>query len=132
VFDGLSNAALLEAIDRALACYAQPDIWNRLQHAGMKTDYSWARSAQAYLDLYERIVEAPVEHPDCRQRRLAEHPAETGIQLIQSVFQCSFVSCTSATAREYNGLPFSCRRPLPGHCGADIDLAIVARTTTQR
>lgn len=79
VFDGLSSAALLEAIDRALACHAQPDIWNELQRAGMKADYSWARSAQAYLDLYERIVEAPIEHPDCRQLRLAEHPSETGI-----------------------------------------------------
>jgi starch synthase len=79
LFDGLSGAALLEAIDRAVECHSQPELWNRLQRTGMKAALSWARSAQAYLDLYENVLETAVEHPDCRQLHQARHLAETGI-----------------------------------------------------
>jgi starch synthase len=76
VFDDVTSASLLEAIDRALGCYTQPDVWTALQRTGMAADFSWLRSAAEYIALYERIIEAPFEHPDCRQQRLHKIPAE--------------------------------------------------------
>lgn len=53
---------LREAVDRALACYADPVAWPRLVAAGMAADWSWDRSAAAYERLYE----------DVRRRRRSE------------------------------------------------------------
>ena len=44
--------ALLAAARRALALYADPDAWRRLQLSGMRADLSWRRSARAYEQLY--------------------------------------------------------------------------------
>jgi starch synthase len=54
--------ALAEAIDRACAAFARPEIWDQLISNGMHQDWSWARSAQQYVDLYERTV-ASVRQP---------------------------------------------------------------------
>jgi starch synthase len=70
VFDDISAGSLLDAIDRALGCYTLPDVWTAMQAAGMSADFSWSRSAEAYLALYERICKDPLEHPDCRRRGL--------------------------------------------------------------
>jgi starch synthase len=56
VFDKTETAPLLDAIDRTLDLYAEPDRWKRLLQTGMHQDFSWARSAAAYLDLYTRLV----------------------------------------------------------------------------
>jgi len=55
-FTDASAAALLSTVRQALAVYAQPASWRALIQAGMKTDVSWAKSARAYVDLYEQIV----------------------------------------------------------------------------
>jgi len=65
-FQDITTAALLEGIDRALGCYAQPEAWASLQRNGMAADFSWTRSAEAYLALYDKIIRDPFEHPDCR------------------------------------------------------------------
>ncbi len=76
VFEQISAAALLEAIDRALGCYTQPQVWRALQSAGMSADFSWTRSAEEYLRLYQRISENPIEHPDCQRRGIRNAQVE--------------------------------------------------------
>jgi starch synthase len=46
----------LEAIDRALVSFHQKDDWTRLMGNAMAADFSWARSARTYLELYRRLV----------------------------------------------------------------------------
>ena len=41
---------------RALSAYAQSDLWRRLQHTGMSTDFSWRQSALTYARLYQDLV----------------------------------------------------------------------------
>jgi starch synthase len=52
-FGVYSAAALLAAMDRAKAVYANPGRWKALQVAGMRQDFSWDRSAREYVKLYE-------------------------------------------------------------------------------
>jgi starch synthase len=46
----------LEAIDRALISFHQKDEWTMLMGNAMAADFSWARSARAYLELYRRLA----------------------------------------------------------------------------
>ena len=43
------------ALEQALALHASRD-WERLQAAGMARDFSWARAAQAYQQLYQSLL----------------------------------------------------------------------------
>jgi starch synthase len=52
-----SPAALLEALNRALAAFADPPRWRALQMAGMQQDFSWDRSAREYVKIYERSLQ---------------------------------------------------------------------------
>lgn len=56
VFEEYSPLALGETIRRATDLYRQPDMWSRMQQAGMRQDWSWRRSAQQYVDLYRDTV----------------------------------------------------------------------------
>jgi len=47
---------LKEAIERALGYYRKPAIWQQLVCTGMKQDFSWKRSAQLYIELYETVL----------------------------------------------------------------------------
>ncbi len=58
VFDAATPAALLAAIDRALALFRRPSAWIGVMQTAMAQDYSWARSAQRYLDLYRSLSPA--------------------------------------------------------------------------
>jgi starch synthase len=55
-FKPYTAAALLEALERALAAFGNPKIWKQLQLAGMRQDFSWDRSASEYVKLYERAL----------------------------------------------------------------------------
>ncbi len=55
-FHGYNPADLLAAIDRALAAYASPDVWQHLMLNGMGKEYSWTRSAKEYSALYEEAA----------------------------------------------------------------------------
>jgi len=46
---------LLEKLNEALSVYADKKLWRRLMENGMKADFSWDRSAQSYVELYERL-----------------------------------------------------------------------------
>jgi starch synthase len=55
VFDAPTATAFEQAIARALSLYSDADRWRSLQQTGMRADYSWTRSAHAYLDLYHAL-----------------------------------------------------------------------------
>jgi len=61
VFDNAEPGELLRAIDRALNLYAQQRVWTDLVETAMHQDFSWTRSADAYVQLYQRVLEAPRE-----------------------------------------------------------------------
>jgi len=62
-FTAYTARALLGALDRALAAYAEPDRWRAVQCRCMAADFSWNASAQQYVELYRRAIEL---HPKSR------------------------------------------------------------------
>ncbi len=61
--DGFSFAeydamALFAAVVRATETYRHREVWRQLVRRCMANDFSWARSARAYVDLYERALAA--------------------------------------------------------------------------
>jgi len=56
VFDDATEAALMEAVRRAVEVFADPARWRALQQAGMGRDFSWGASASRYLDIYRRLA----------------------------------------------------------------------------
>jgi starch synthase len=57
VFEEYEAAAMLEAIERAVAAYADGEVWKGLVSRGMALDYSWEASAGKYVELYRRAAE---------------------------------------------------------------------------
>jgi starch synthase len=55
VFREYRADALLAAITRALALFADKRRWQALQVAGMQQDFSWDRSAAEYVKIYDRV-----------------------------------------------------------------------------
>ena len=55
MFDDFTSEALLDAMRRALECYADRFTWQRLMSNGMAQDFSWDRQGQHYIELYERL-----------------------------------------------------------------------------
>jgi starch synthase len=53
-FGPYTTEAMLGAIRQALAWYARPAAWRRIQLAGMSQDNSWEASAREYVGVYER------------------------------------------------------------------------------
>ena len=57
VFEEYEAAAMLEAIERAVAAYGDGEVWKGLVSRGMALDYSWGASAGKYVELYRRAAE---------------------------------------------------------------------------
>ncbi len=55
-FHGVAADEFLRAIDRALACFADPDKWRLLMGNGMRKDHSWRQPAAEYGALYEAVA----------------------------------------------------------------------------
>ncbi len=53
-FDTADGTGLMWAIDQALALYKNKRAWRGLMKAGMARDFSWQKSARAYVEVYER------------------------------------------------------------------------------
>ncbi|HEX9897378.1 MAG TPA: glycogen synthase GlgA [Dehalococcoidales bacterium] len=47
----------LAAIDRALECYQQKDLWTTLIQNGMKENFSWEKSARLYKEVYSKLLQ---------------------------------------------------------------------------
>jgi starch synthase len=58
LFADYTGAAMLAALAQALAVFGRPAEWKRLQQNGMKADFSWDRSARAYLTVYKGVIAA--------------------------------------------------------------------------
>ena len=56
VFDSYDARAFLGAVGRAVEVYGTPRTWNKIVTRGMKADFSWERSARAYLELFRSLV----------------------------------------------------------------------------
>jgi starch synthase len=55
-FTTATAKSLLAAVTRALQYYHAPESWQQIISNGMKQDFSWKRSAEQYLDLFEKIL----------------------------------------------------------------------------
>ena len=55
-FTKYNPVELLDVVERALEVYRNPDDWTRLALTGMGQDWSWTRSAERYVPLYERAL----------------------------------------------------------------------------
>jgi starch synthase len=59
LFHDYQPGALWDALQRALTTFrSQPKAWRRLQINGMKKDFSWTRSADEYVRIYRRVLQA--------------------------------------------------------------------------
>lgn len=56
VFGSPSASALAECIRRAVRLYAEPETLAQVRDTGMKQDFSWDRSSEHYLELYESAI----------------------------------------------------------------------------
>lgn len=56
-FADASAYALSIAIDRAVRAYRTPEVWQKIVETGMRQDWSWDRSAQQYVELYQRTLQ---------------------------------------------------------------------------
>jgi starch synthase len=56
VFADYTPSGLLRAVNRAVTAFTDPVTWQTLQRAGMRRDFSWDRSAQEYVKIYERAL----------------------------------------------------------------------------
>jgi starch synthase len=48
--------ALHSAIDRAISCYKDSELWHKLIVQAMSYDFSWTHSAKEYMKLYRRLM----------------------------------------------------------------------------
>ena len=59
LFERAESAALVEAVQRALAVYHDARRWREMQRRGMARDFSWSAAGRQYADLYARHARAP-------------------------------------------------------------------------
>ena len=56
VFDAATALDLEQACERALSAFDNADGWRALQERGMRQDWSWARAAGQYIELYDAAI----------------------------------------------------------------------------
>ncbi len=56
MFADATPEALLAALERAVAAFADRRAWRRIQRAGMARDFSWDAAARTYAALYDSVV----------------------------------------------------------------------------
>jgi starch synthase len=58
VFEWEETSAVKGTLDWAIDTYHQrPQAWQRMQARAMQRDFSWTKSAQAYIDLYKQAIQ---------------------------------------------------------------------------
>ena len=55
-FWGYDPWALMAAIERALETFKNKAEWTAMMKRGMAQDFSWEKSAQEYVRIYERVI----------------------------------------------------------------------------
>src|SRR5690606_35507120 len=76
LFDGESTEDMARAIDRAMSLRGYPAIWRAMQTNGMRTDFSWAKTAPDYLAAYQSLC------PDLALQRVPDRPVERASERI--------------------------------------------------
>lgn len=72
LFEGVQPKDMAAAIDRAMCLRAQPEIWHAMQVNGMRSDFSWAKTAPAYLSAYQALCpDVPLGRISERRRSLS-------------------------------------------------------------
>jgi starch synthase len=56
-FWGYDSGALLDTIERALVTFRNKAEWTAMMKRAMQQDFSWAKSAQEYVRVYERVIQ---------------------------------------------------------------------------
>ncbi|HKJ27497.1 MAG TPA: glycogen/starch synthase [Anaerolineales bacterium] len=56
LFEKATQKDMAAALQRALAVYPDKRRWPNLQKRGMRQDFSWEKSAQQYLDVYQELA----------------------------------------------------------------------------
>ncbi len=56
-FYDYTGYALSSSVERAVNVFKHKEIWKKIQHNGMKLDFSWKKSAEKYLELYKLAKE---------------------------------------------------------------------------
>jgi starch synthase len=56
-FQDYDAGGLLWAIDRALEVYYDKDKWNKVVQNAINTRFSWDKSAQEYISVYQALVD---------------------------------------------------------------------------
>lgn len=56
VFENLNIEDMVATVDRALATFKDSKLWNVVRQKTMKLDYSWGKSAQKYVHLYNQLL----------------------------------------------------------------------------
>jgi starch synthase len=57
LFSDYTPSALKDALKRAFCVYTDNDKKNKMIIDGMKTDFSWKRSARRYMELYNAAIQ---------------------------------------------------------------------------
>jgi len=57
VFQEYSTLTLSETLRQACDAYHRPEVWSQLVATGMRQDWSWARRAKQYVELYQKTME---------------------------------------------------------------------------
>lgn len=57
VFKEYSSRALLKTVKKALNCYKEPDLWQKIMEAGLCENFSWESAARKYARLYKNALE---------------------------------------------------------------------------
>jgi starch synthase len=59
VFKSATPRSLRTALVKALSVYPDRQRWRALQQTAMRKDFSWAKPAQEYFELYQTLLEKP-------------------------------------------------------------------------
>lgn len=58
-FDQPDSASLFAAMDRAFECwFHNPDRWRKIMINGMNIDFSWNRSSNLYVEIYQKVMKS--------------------------------------------------------------------------
>jgi len=72
-FEQPTAEALRGALRRAVSLFGLPLAWRKVQSNAMRQDFSWQRSAEAYLAVYNQVlgIEARKQKPRRKMVRLS-------------------------------------------------------------
>jgi starch synthase len=55
VFEKYDPMELIETVHRAVSAFRKPAVWAKIQAAGMRQDFGWAKVSQHYRRIYENL-----------------------------------------------------------------------------